>query len=1732
MPIDPSKVQWDAPIDTSKVNWDTPKQPRAIVRPKIEEPSFEAKHPILNAAIKTFEGVPRVISHGMTLGLSEKVRDLGRQAAEYVTGSKIQETEPYESIPQASRSVGEFVGAAAPIGKAFAVAKPATIKVFQKVMQGSRYAEPIAKVATGSGLGAAYTTAEKGINEGELPTAGELGKSAAMWGGMEGLGLGLEYGLGIRNLAKTWGMPMRDTAAIIRQEAKTQNMPTIEYLQTKNATQNALKRAIADKAIQETVPGAIKKPTPFKERVDALVNHIPPEDKRGTYADLTEQVAGEVEKPNTSPFPKMGYEEPPKPIEIDRPVYDYLNPEADAATRGALSLEIERIQNTPPFLRTAEDKIALDKFMQGGKAVNLPKPELPQEVGNMEDTKGIIKPVSEIGGSSARKPVELEPIQKGEPINEANQETLLEKPLARVEETGKISPTPEIVEPETKLSVKSETQTIAEVPKVDTVPSPEKPVLTNIERAKEPDIETTIQNEQQAIKSDNPEISVEESGNKAVLKSTTQKENVQPKEQKKFLLSAIDEALQKAGEGPNIPRSNGIDRRFNADNPKKVENPKTYRQKFDEHVQGLKDQYGTVTIDIPGDGTFTVINTKQALTSLKKKAQFFPVETTRADKILQGGSPKPTGKRISSEDVSYYNEFKPRKQSLITRSPEDVNKYGATQLYDSKNGWFSDGIYGVKTERPSGITLQKGREDINFTKVIPKHENEAKIIGEFSDGVGEKPQTFVHIISTSGNDIIVEAKYIDAILTKHPNAKVYAGESNHPIVFKDKGGPVGVVMPVKQSETIDVRETFPDRIAEIVKEPAMASTDKAATTLRSSMGAIAGIEQDEEGNYRYDLGKGLVGMAGGVALGRGFDKFKRGGLTGSKPTVDISKLTPDQISVREKLVNGAASAGKNLEQFMKNAGAKPEFIQEVKAYQNATKQQRLSSTIQGKAPLIPLPKYARSINLERQNIPDNLKQTEAQIAAGLPPKKVQTWEQTQQLADEITNDYRKGAQLFNKMKYHGTVNAQEALAARQVAVNSVDELKRIVNEGTPEEIAARFNEYQNNIFKPLSEATSEAGRTLNIFRKEVSVNRLIKDFSKLKREMNERELEEFKKLNLEDPIAVKSFADRLGDPKLMDYVYEYWYNSILSGVPTHAVNVASNTLWSMWQLPHRALVGGVDSIISKFTGRQREVFSSEVIPMLAGMKTGFRKGMEGAKEVIKTGRLDGYETKWSRELGGAVVGAFERSPYKLLRKVAPVLSFPTRALRAMDVAANSMAYDAQLQAIAYRTGKQKGFSGGELNDFVYDYLANPQNIPQSAMKEAADFASYSTFMDDPGWISQAALRLRNMGADFESIGTVQPLRFFIPFVTTIGNLMKRGLEMTPGVGLALTRGQKPAEVIAKQLEGAIIAGAVMHKVSKGEITGSAPEEKNEREAFYREGKLPWAIKIGDSWYQYRRIEPFNTVVAAAANAYSQIQNAKSGKEAEDIMMDVAKNFSDNLLDSSYFQGITNLLDKYGNRKGMFQRQAASFTPFSGFFRSINRATESTLEGDAKIRDTSTLKGAFSQVVPFMYGSQPVKLDVWGNEKKLQGGAIRQFSPYKMSAESNDPVEKELARLKYYPGLPSDKVKIGNLNLDIPQDLYRTYLTRTGQETKEYFKEAIKHPEYRSWTDQEKRDHLESEFKATRDDYRDEVKAISFAEAFKKASPEEKKRLETELDNSKASDELRGMIEDLILGPKQ
>jgi len=630
----------------------------------------------------------------------------------------------------------------------------------------------------------------------------------------------------------------------------------------------------------------------------------------------------------------------------------------------------------------------------------------------------------------------------------------------------------------------------------------------------------------------------------------------------------------------------------------------------------------------------------------------------------------------------------------------------------------------------------------------------------------------------------------------------------------------------------------------------------------------------------------------------------------------------------------------------------------------------------------------------------------------------------------------------------------EVYAVRTMQATHIDKFEETFKTGTIEEINKKITDFRDEgIGKTTQTVSRGAGQLLNSLKINVSPQAILNAFNGIERTIRKQDREMFNAARKaqgngnDKPMIqfIRYLKKTKQDPKLMDYVYEYWYNSILSGVPTHVVNVASNTAWATWQIGvHKPLLAILDPVIARFQKRQTEYYMAEIVPALAGIKRGFKPGVKGAKELLIKGyTTDAMTDKFAIDMGSSV-GAFSRSPNKYLRKIAPFLTMPTKALRGMDIWAKAMNYEAELGSIAKRMEKKGEGKYEEL-------LKNPT---EGMMQEASQYADYTTFMD----------KLGKIGTQIEKIRTDVPGgRFIVPFVRTIANLVKRGVEMTPGVGAmkllgGRVKGKEVTQVLVKQIEGAMIALIVASMLDDDELTGDVPANKAEREAFYRQGKKPWAIKIGDTWYQYRRIEPFNTPIAAVGILYDTWK--RTGEEpSTEFVYRSAAGFVNNIIDSSYLSGLTQVLDSVRKADkwpqkltNMFDRTIASFSPMSSFQRSFVRAIEAIDKEGAVLRKPKGAIEALAAATPFISEMVPARKDVWGEEVVIEGSPLAQWLPWKAARATTDVVEKEIERLHNlgllaYPGMPAKYMTIAGERYDFNDEQYDKLITDGGKAAK-------------------------------------------------------------------------------------
>jgi len=290
-----------------------------------------------------------------------------------------------------------------------------------------------------------------------------------------------------------------------------------------------------------------------------------------------------------------------------------------------------------------------------------------------------------------------------------------------------------------------------------------------------------------------------------------------PKEQKKYLIDEIDKAIEEAPTGTFEKVYLPYPEKWRGTLSKKE--LQKIAETTEKELSKREKEYGTITIHVPDDGDFEIINSKAHLQEFKKRAKKFLLSTLEK-KPYTTPSKKPIGKRMEGE-VEYYNKYEPRKQELV----EAYNKEKEVADQHYKGGWFSEGHYAIRVPRSQiKQPVRTGKEAKDIQGAIPKVGlTPATILGETRFGPKENVPV-VHVKGKDGAEVFLNAKYVDVVFTNYPDAKPSITVVDGPVVFKSKGKTVAVVMPMRESglpEKLAGRpgELFPEEYPEAKPEP-------------------------------------------------------------------------------------------------------------------------------------------------------------------------------------------------------------------------------------------------------------------------------------------------------------------------------------------------------------------------------------------------------------------------------------------------------------------------------------------------------------------------------------------------------------------------------------------------------------------------------------------------------------------------------------------------------------------------------------------------------------------------------------------------------------------------------------------------------------------------------------------------------------------------------------------------
>lgn len=627
-------------------------------------------------------------------------------------------------------------------------------------------------------------------------------------------------------------------------------------------------------------------------------------------------------------------------------------------------------------------------------------------------------------------------------------------------------------------------------------------------------------------------------------------------------------------------------------------------------------------------------------------------------------------------------------------------------------------------------------------------------------------------------------------------------------------------------------------------------------------------------------------------------------------------------------------------------------------------------------------------------------------------------------------------------------SAEEAYAARAILAKSGNELvnmaKRIRSLGDDpgSEALAMFRKAlvrHAAIQEQVSGMTAEAGRALSAFRMAADSRdipgRVLEGLANAGGGTGRLKDAAERIIDLErDPANLNRFIEKVSKPGFSDRAQEIWYNYLLSGPQTHMVNVLSNTMTALGQLPEHAVAAGIGAA-RRAMGRDASdrVLFSELGARSVGLLQGTKEGIGEFARAFRTGEASDFVTKMESQTQKAVPGI-----------KGDVLRVPTRLLTAEDELFKAMARRMELTGLAVRQAAKEGRKGQEAKDRVAELIADP---PDDMMEKVLDYGRYLTFQRPLG---------EGLAGSLSRATQRQPvLKAVLPFVRTPTNLIKFTAERSPLAPMVrewrkdfIAGGARRDLAIAKVMVGSGVGAVIGELAAQGIITGSEPSDDNRRGLLLANGWQPYSIKIGDTYYSYKRLDPFAMTFGTAADI-ATMGDVMSEEEREDRAMLWTASVLSNFASRTWLSGITDALEALKDP----ERYSGNFIK-----RLIGSATVPTGSAqvartiDPTMRETPDIASYMSSRMPGQSDQLLPKRDVWGQPIVSEGGVGPDIlSPIWTSTDRNDPITREALRV----GATVSKPQRG----DLTPEQYDRLQEVAGSTARQWIGQLIALPEY-------------------------------------------------------------------------
>jgi hypothetical protein len=478
------------------------------------------------------------------------------------------------------------------------------------------------------------------------------------------------------------------------------------------------------------------------------------------------------------------------------------------------------------------------------------------------------------------------------------------------------------------------------------------------------------------------------------------------------------------------------------------------------------------------------------------------------------------------------------------------------------------------------------------------------------------------------------------------------------------------------------------------------------------------------------------------------------------------------------------------------------------------------------------------------------------------------------------------------------------------------------------------------------------------------------------------------------------FAKAVTEATKWEMVVEGWKAGLLSGPVTHTTNLFGTGAFQVLRAPVDALASiiGIARGASPGMGESDRASMSEAVARITGMLGGVQDGLKVAAATFRlddpTGKTEAYRTANPGRAG-------------------EIIRIPLRLMGAEDALVTTMYMRGELktQAIRQAFDEQLNPSTREFAERVQHLTNNPTPDIQAAAEAAATRMTFNAPLGEKGVALQLFVNKWN-------------LQWMIPFIRTPINIAKELLRMSP---FAPAVGEWRADIakggvardraLAEIALGTGITVLTMAYAFAGNISGAGDADpgKNRGKAGVWQ---PYSILIGDTWYEYARIQPTGTLMGMAADI-ANIWDHMTDEEKDKLPKLISAAFAQAITNQTFLQGITNFVNamsdpaRFGPR--FLQQMAASTVP--------NIIGQPTTMADPVVREVNGMIEAIQARVPGMRQDLLPKRDWLGGpvETKERVGVVL---PSRTLKVSEDKVRLEAARMDISMAAAPKKTHIG------------------------------------------------------------------------------------------------------------